>query len=643
MPDPTDLDASGWSTPDPDLAAALRAYGFEATPPPIDDEPETDPGRAAAPLGAPEPMATEPAADPAEAWWVEAPADPGPTDVPDAPTVPPVVPAPPVGAAPLSVSPAPPRPVATPATPAAAVGPTPPAFLAGRIARPATEGETPRPAPSAEVAAGLAGLAAFATVTSEPVAEPQPVAPESPEAAPVAFEPVPAAPEPAAPEPTAPDLATPADDPRAAIAWPEPQPLNDEQWRDVEATAPADPWGASSVDAAAAPGFAFGGEPAPVAGTGAADPWAGIRFSDEDPAAPADDADAGAPVVLGSDVPVELAAAAAAADVDPETAATWPGAGATTSPWGDPAPWDPAPTTLPEASIDAAADAPDVPDADAWPSQDPIGAPEQPAWPEADPWAPSAAEAPASDPWSAPEPEATAPELVAAEPMPWSDAVPTEHAPWESEPAADPWDVAPAEPAADPWAAAPAEPVAEPVVEPWAAASAAVAAEPAVPAEPAVDLSGVEFLGYQDEPATPSASVPPVVAAAVIADATAPIIAPAPGAPTSEPPRRSITDIGRRPPGARPVAAPPTQAMPTPVSSGERTPPPDPAAASGVTPAATGGDLWDLVTGPSAASPSPTPAPGKASRVTTFLLTLLVVLVIVALVVGFFWAFVFRT
>jgi hypothetical protein len=183
--------------------------------------------------------------------------------------------------------------------------------------------------------------------------------------------------------------------------------------------------------------------------------------------------------------------------------------------------------------------------------------------------------------------------------------------------------------------AAPAEPIAADLGGTSDAWAVAPGVRPA--AEPQVDLSGVEFLGYQDDVALPPSSLPPVVAPAVAAQ-DVPIPAPAPGVPASDPYRRSIAEIGRRPPGARPVTGAPAP-VPTPVSSGERTPPPDPAAASGATATATGADLWDLVTAPGTPAPAPVPAPKKASRVTTVLLTVLVVLVILALVLGFLWSF----
>ena len=43
MPDPMDpRTADAWQPPDPALAEALRAYGFEASPPALDDDPDPD-------------------------------------------------------------------------------------------------------------------------------------------------------------------------------------------------------------------------------------------------------------------------------------------------------------------------------------------------------------------------------------------------------------------------------------------------------------------------------------------------------------------------------------------------------------------------------------------------------------------------
>jgi hypothetical protein len=135
-----------------------------------------------------------------------------------------------------------------------------------------------------------------------------------------------------------------------------------------------------------------------------------------------------------------------------------------------------------------------------------------------------------------------------------------------------------------------------------------------------LDPQRVEFVGYAEP--RPAAPAMQAVAPAVTSDADQAV-----------PPTGTITDIGRRPPGARPID-PDAPRRPLP-------PPPDAASAAtdpaaGLAPAAAGADVWNLVTVPPSAAPA---ASGRGSRTATLFLSLLVALVIVALVIGFLYMF----
>ena len=602
------------------LVEALRANGFETSPPPIDDEADawTMESAAAMDPGADRDALPPPTldVDPGSDWWSDATALSHPDGVssmvgaaePLLPVAEPVVVRPAVPPVPFAVSAAlappavpavtspvalgtTPRAVNPPATPAAATPPSPPAFLAARIAGAAAPPVAPDMAPSASVQTAAEAEAAApatpepspdATATVAPTAAlPGPAAPSEVQAVPPE---APAAPA-TAPVPVE---ALPAGlDPRVALAWPEPKPLNDERWP----TAPvltitgAPVWsvdptpGATDTDAR---GFSWD---EPASAPLLQDPWAGVRFSATEPA-PADVA----PVAPDLSVPAAGAAAMAAAMISE-------------LPDGLPAPDAPvedlaqlraqaAATLMADAAGDAVDAAGDV--------VDDIGdALAEPAWPVLD-------ESPVAvaSPWGGPAPW---------QPAPWQPAPATEAAPERDAVTALEAEAVPREPApATPDRTAPAAPhfTWEPTQgTPGTAAAAAVLADGS-PVD--LDPERVEFIGYADA----------ATEAPAAAGAARPII----------PPTGSILDVGRRPPGAKPV---------DPATLGTRS-----ATSGGLTaresvpamPGATGGDLWDLVTAPTPAA-VPEAAPGRASRAVTILLSLLVALVIVALVVGFLYSF----
>ncbi len=709
MADPNDPRSAGWPAPDPALADALRAHGFEASPPAVDvaDEPSAGwsvaagsagwdgtsggvdrtsagagpgdwhPGAAA---GGPEEMAGGPdvaVAAGAAAWWV----DPSPGGaIDDAPLtrsraqsgaalspaggVPPAVTTTIVQPRTIAAQPA--SPIARSGV--AASGPTPPAFLAGRIGRTATVEDTDpgdRFEPSPDVEAGLRELAAFAAAGAGD-------APMD-------------------------------DDPRATIEWPEARPINDEQWRDLLPVAPAaGAWAQpemaraeTSEPEATEPQTTDPGVTEPQVGAGAplVDPWADVRFSADDaaprdhevatdPAPTAEDPLTAEPPGSWTDPAAADGAVATAVQQDVQgqeqeqeldelrlQATAWFAIDRATD--GDlaasaedgptPAPaegtaaidpreagpehevWDLTPEVpSPLASDEAARHPLDHPAA--WPAPEPGDVPSSTtsttdAWgqPTDAPWAPS--------PWDpqpvvAPEPVVAPDSVVAPEPWaaPIEDAPGVEYVGYVDRPAVEAIHASPASAPEPPYV--PEPPFAP---EPWSAPDP----QSAQPEPPAPTAGPVEPTALQP-PAThaPAMTAPAVISAEPqVAWTVDPSVAPEPlatpqqhpaAAPSSawSPPRGSIRDIGRRPPGAPAAAA---GAASLAAAGDERVPAPDPTAATGARMSATGGDLWDLVT----ASPETSPAPGPrpVSRLATVLLTLLVVFVIGALVLGFLWSF----
>ena len=553
------------------LAEALRANGFETTPPPLDDEADTWPLVAPA---ASDPDQTADGtdampldADPDSAWWLDAAALPpsgeaGPVMVAPEPVAPepellapePELPAPkpgpatsaavtsPATAAPPTVSGAPPRAVNTPATASAANPPSPPAFLAGRIARGAAPAESPAESP-AQPEPRVVAIAAPEIAAPEIAAQAAP-APAAPEVADQAAP----APAPAAPAPAAPEVAPHAVlDPRDALVWREPTPLTDEGWPAAPLlpvpgafAGTADP----TLAPAKAPARGFTWDDAAAVVAPAQDPWAGVRYSASD--APSPDVDT-RPDGSGPHLAVPPVDTAATASVDPAT--------------------DEAPEAAagPEAPVDDLAQ---------------LRA-QATAWLEAEP----ATEGDATD-------------MLESDPI--------------AEVVLEP-DPAPAANTPD-WIVKTAAAHTRPVAPSDAPAPEIVAADAAMSGGSPVDLDPrrVEFIGYT---------------------AIAPGAAPADGASRPiPPPTGSILDVGRRPPGAKPV---------DPSTLGTRSATAGAALANeplASTPGATGADLWDLVTAPTP-PPFPTNAPGRGSRAVTVLLSVLVAFVILALVVGFLYSF----
>jgi len=173
------------------------------------------------------------------------------------------------------------------------------------------------------------------------------------------------------------------------------------------------------------------------------------------------------------------------------------------------------------------------------------------------------------------------------------------------------------------WVAPPVELPVEPILE---VDPSPIAAPPAVHHADPLDLDPgrVEFIGYVD----PAAAAAPATGDAV---ASRPFV----------PPSGSIVDVGRRPPGARPVAPTTRPAAGSATASTAGAVTATPAASTPVTstPGATGGDLWDLVTAPATTSAAPAPKAKGSSRLATLMLTLAVVLVILAIVAGFLYMF----
>ncbi|MFN8619921.1 MAG: hypothetical protein U0869_04110 [Chloroflexota bacterium] len=730
------------------LADALRANGFDPTPPSLgddlepeltppppppsgwwaDDELPPEPPRPAAPE--PEPVVqAAPAVRPGLAFepvttpgpeGVAASQDPAPQAV-----VADAVPDVPVAAAAVVRA-------APPAVPAGADSPRPPAFLAGRLGRgapvaataaaAATVAADERAAVPAEAAPGSAAAAA-SEIAPEALAASGPgageVAPDLMDAwAVAAAEPEPAMePEPFA-APAIAELDDPAADPRAALAWPDPQPIDDERWpvAPVAPVADAPVWDAAAPAAGvAAAGFAFAheadGDPAPVA-----DPWAGVAFSAADAAAPGSEdvaaaepedaawVDEDAPVLavdepfgddeldaLRAEAMTQLEAVPASdgsIDHDPD-----PHRAIAETAWGpaevfdssEPAPWDP-PGSAAVAGAAGITQAEDTGASavftDPW-ADAPFDAAEVVQGDAAD-TSQDAAAAPLVDPWA--DAPFDAADLAAAAATPVVVDAATDHADPDAV-AADPALAATAADAASdatgtaddrPWppAGSTAWIIPEEVAPPVAAASTM---PPVLTEDVPVDLDPgrIELIGYAEPAASSPGPAAPPLPDPVTAAAT-------PAAATNPPPvipSGTIADIGRRPPGARPVdpatlstrhggvplapddadadatmvTAATVDGSPLEVPSASAPEVVAPAA-TGVAPAAAvaaaspgtsaisdqpapgavGGDLWDLVKAP---TPPPAPEPMRGSKVVTLLLTLVVMLVIVALALGFVYMF----
>jgi hypothetical protein len=144
---------------------------------------------------------------------------------------------------------------------------------------------------------------------------------------------------------------------------------------------------------------------------------------------------------------------------------------------------------------------------------------------------------------------------------------------------------------------------------------------------PELDPRRVEFVGYAEP--RPALASPPIDAP----DAPA-AMDPTVGQPVAQPPTGSILDLGRRPPGARPIDpdAPKRVLPPPPVQGAAAVGATAGLAAQGAAPGSA--DVWNLVTVP----PAPAPA-ARGSRAGTALLSMLVALVILALVAGFLYMF----